>query len=178
MKKENEKPYILFSVGTYFAYKIAKMYYNNVHYVWCTSEFDAEDQPPTSNPKTICKRYLEQIRTGDRHTNEINNNKSGILKGAKIKFEAGIINRTQYKEIRCLVNAAEYEAFIPVIYVISVDKIKNSEIRCKEVAQKDRASNNSIEYIIEDLKENEFKIINLNKVLCDVMNVAERKAGE
>ena len=63
----------LYSVGTELAYKIAKRYYNNIHYVWCTTEFNSLKQPPTSNPATICKRYLEQITTGDRHTKEIEN---------------------------------------------------------------------------------------------------------
>lgn len=61
----------LYSVGTQLAYKIAKRYYGNVHYVWRTTKFNSLEQPPTSNPATICKRYLEQIATGDRHTKEI-----------------------------------------------------------------------------------------------------------
>lgn len=177
MMIEKECESVLFSVGTYFAYKIAQRYYNNIHYVWCTSEFDHENQPPTSNPKTICKRYLEQIKTGDRHAKEIERNKIGILKGARIKRKNGIIDEEQEEQIKCLVNSADYEAFYPIIYIINVDRIENKE-RCKEVPMNDRASDKSVEYIIEDLNENEFKVINLKNLLCDIVKAADRKAGE
>lgn len=101
----------LYSVGTELAYKIAKRYYNNIHYVWCTTEFNSLKQPPTSNPATICKRYLEQITTGDRHTKEIENNMAGILRGAKAKFDSGVIDKTVYNKIRNYVSGADYEAF-------------------------------------------------------------------
>lgn len=65
----------------------------------------------TSNPATICKRYLEQITTGDRHTKEIENNIAGILKGAKAKLNGGVISKKEYNEIRSIVSAAEYEDF-------------------------------------------------------------------
>ena len=81
----------LYSVGTQLAYKIAKRYYKNIHYVWCTTEFNSSKQQPTSNPATICKRYLEQITTGDRHTKEIENNIAGILNVAKAKLYGGVI---------------------------------------------------------------------------------------
>lgn len=97
----------LYSVGTQLAYKIAKRYYKNIHYAWCTTEFNSSKQPPTSNPATICKRYLEQITTGDRHTKEIENNIAGILKGAKAKLNSGVISKKEYNEIRSIVSAAE-----------------------------------------------------------------------
>lgn len=60
----------IFSWNT-FGLKIARRYYKNVHYVWCTAEFNVSKQPPTSNLSEICKKYLEQITTGNRHTKEI-----------------------------------------------------------------------------------------------------------
>lgn len=82
MTKLKPNDFLLYSTGTALAYKIAKEYYNNEHYVWCTEAFDAALQPGTSNPRTLCSRYLEQILKNDRHATEINNNKAGILKGA------------------------------------------------------------------------------------------------
>ena len=178
MAIDKNKTPVLFSVGTNFAYKIAKKYYKNVHYVWCACEFNSKSQPPTSNPLTICKRYLEQIKAGDRHSKEIANNKSGVLKGAKIMEDRGVITTKQHKEIKNMVKYAEYEAFLPLIYVIPVDKISNSDIRCIEVPIKDRASDASVEYIIEDLKEDEFQIINFKNLLPDLMDIVDRRAGE
>lgn len=115
----------LYSVGTQLAYKIAKRYYGNVHYVWCTTEFNSSKQPPTSNPAKICKRYLEQITTGDRHTKEIENNMAGILKGAQAKLNCGIISKKEYDDIRSIVSVAEYEAFFPMLYIVESKKVKD-----------------------------------------------------
>ena len=165
----------LYSVGTQLAYKIAKRYYKNIHYVWCTTEFNSSKQPPTSNPVTICKRYLEQITTGDRHTKEIENNIAGILKGAKAKLNGGVISKKEYNEIRSIVSAAEYEAFFPILYIVESKKVKD---RYVEVVVGERASDDAVEYKIEDLKENEFEIISFKDILSGVVNIVDKKVGE
>lgn len=170
----NKNP-LLYSVGTHLAYKIAKKYYNNVHYVWCTTVFNSPKQPPTSDPSRICSRYLEQIITGDRHTKEIANNIAGILRGAKAKLNSGIINKKEYNEIRSIVAAAEYEAFYPVLYIIKSEKVAG---RCIEVVKADRASDEAVEYKIENLEGNEFEAIFFKDILDRVIEVADRKAGE
>lgn len=68
--------------------------------MWCTESFDAALQPGTSNPRTLCTRYLDQIIKGDNHATEINNNKAGILKGATEKLNNGIITKEQFEEIK------------------------------------------------------------------------------
>ena len=165
----------LYSVGTQLAYKIAKRYYKNIHYVWCTTEFNSSKQPPTSNPATICKRYLEQITTRDRHKKEIENNIAGILKGAKAKLNSGVISKKEYNEIRSIVSAAEYEAFFPILYIVESKKIKD---RYVEVVVEERASDDAVEYKIEDLKENEFEIISFKDILSGIVNIADKKVGE
>lgn len=175
MDLDVEKKPFLYSVGTQLAYKIAKRYYGNVHYVWCTTEFNSLKQPPTSNPATICKRYLEQITTGDRHTKEIENNVAGILKGAKTKLDSGVISEKEYDEIRSIVAVAEYEAFFPILYIV---KSKNVKDRYVEVAVRERASDDAVEYKIEDLKENEFEIISFKDILNSIVNIVDKKVGE
>ncbi len=171
-----EKTPFLFSVGTRFSNRIDQEYYHNTHYVWCTPKFNDFNQPVTSRPHTICKRYLEQIVSGDRHTEEINKNKSGILRGAQEKWQTGIINKKQYKEISQLVNCAKYKDFAPVLYVIDARKV--GCIRCEEVDEKEKASNTSEEYIIKDLAEGEYELINIGTMLTDCVAVADKKAGE
>ena len=175
MGPNTKKNPILYSVGTHLAYKIAKRYYKNIHYVWCTTRFNSFRQPPTSNPSKICKRYLEQIVTGDRHTKEIENNITGILRGARAKFDSGIISENVYNEIRGIVSAAEYESFFPVLYIIESEKVKN---KCVEVSVDDRASDDAIEYRIEELAEDEFEVIFFKDILDGVVDIVDRKAGE
>lgn len=166
---------ILYSIGTQLAYKIAKNYYGNIHYVWCTLEFNDIKQPPTSNPSKICKRYLEIISTGDRHAFELNNNMVGILRGAKAKLASKVITQKQYNEIKAIVAGARYESFYPVLYIIQSDKVKN---RCVEVPVGDRASDSAVEYKIEDLKENEFEVISFEDVLGGILNVVDKEVGK
>lgn len=170
----NNNPF-LYSVGTQLAYKIAKRYYKNIHYVWCTTEFNSLKQPPTSKPATICRRYLEQITTGDRHTKEIENNIVGILKGAKAKLDSGVISKKEYHEIRSIVSVAEYEAFFPILYIVESKKVKD---RYVEVVIKERSSDDAVEYKIEDLKENEFEIISFKDILSGVVKIVDKKVGE
>lgn len=175
MELDVEKKPFLYSVATQLAYKIAKRYYGNIHYVWCTTEFNSSIQPPTSNPATICKRYLEQITTGDRHTEEIEKNIVGILNGAEEKLSSGVIDRKKYNEIRSIVSVAEYEAFFPMLYIVESKKVKD---RCIEVMVKERASDDAVEYKIKDLKEDEFEIILFKDILNGVVNIVDKKAGE
>ena len=170
-----DKNPFLYSIGTQLAYKIAKRYYHNIHYVWCTTHFNSENQPPTSNPATICKRYLEQITTGDRHTKEIENNVAGILKGAKAKRDSGIITSKAYNEIRHIVSVAEYESFIPVLYIVDSRKVKG---KCLEVKTRDEASDGAVEYKIPNLVEGEFEIIAFKDVLSGIVNIVDKRAGE
>ena len=154
----------LYSAGTLLAYTIAKEYYANTHYVWCTTKFNSLQQPPTSNPATICRRFLEQIRTRDRHTQEIQNNIVGILNGAKKKFESGVITEEQYNAIKEIVAGASYsyEAFFPVLYIIESRKVKE---RCEEVPVIEKASDEAVEYRIRDLKEGEFELISFKDII-------------
>ena len=175
MARYTIKAPLLYSVGTKLAYKINNRYYKGAHYVWCADSFDSKKQPPTSNPCTIIKRFLEQICSGDRHTVEINNNIAGILKGAKAKFEDGVIDEAQYKEIRTLVSLADYKAFFPVLYIIETRKVQS---KCNAVPIKDRASDDSFEYKIVSLQNGEYHIVDFEPILSELMPIADRKVGD
>lgn len=175
MSLDSDRYPFLYSTGTLLSYRIAKKYYNDTHYVWCTTKFNSKLQPPTSNPLTICRRYLEQSVTSDRHSHEIEQNKAGILKGAKIKYDNNIITKKQYIEIRSIVNSSEYKDFLPVIYIINSSKIKH---KCKEIETEKKASDSSVEFIIEDLKYDEFEIIKIKDIIDSIINVSDKRAGE
>lgn len=157
---------LLYSTGTDLAYRIAKKYYNDIHYVWCTTSFDASLQPGTSNPRTLCNRYLDQIIRGDNHAFEIENNKAGILRGAKHKLDTNIINRRQFREIRTIVNCAEMKDFSPVIFLIHKISAKNRSIK---VPQEEAANDVSVEYRIIDLQRDEFELIRLKTILGGIV---------
>ena len=172
-KIDSSKIPILYSVGTILSYRIAKEYYHS-YFVWCTSCFHSASQPPTSDPFTICAKYLQHAILGDRHSHEIEDNKSGILRGARDKYIAGIIDEKAYNIICEMVNCAQYDAFLPVLFVINTDAVKD---RCKEVERSERANDNSVEYIIKDLADGEFEIIGFKELLTGLVDPCSRRAG-
>lgn len=175
MSKKVEESY-LFSVGTRFSKKINEIFYKNKHYVWCTTLYDCDKQPITSNPKSICKRLLEVIHTKDRHAVEIENNIAGVLRGAQAKLDKGEIDEDQFKLIGQFINLAEYDSFFPIIYIIDVNKV--GEDRCKEVPLEERASDCSIEYKIEDLSEGEFQVIDIKALVEKFISNEYKRVGE
>ncbi len=70
---------------------------------------------------------------------------------------------------------AEYESFFPMLYIIESEKVKD---KCIEVSVVDRASDNSVEYKVKDLTENEFEIIFFKDILDGIMEVVDKKVGE
>lgn len=157
---------ILYSVGTQLSYDIANKFYHNVHYVWCTTDFKSIYQPPTSRPETICNRWLDIISTGDIHAREIDDNISGILRGAKIKKDNSIISDKEKKYIQEMVYHAEFHSFFPVIYIIYTEKVIT---KIQEVVPRYRASKTSVEYIIDNLEEGEFQVLFQKDILHNVI---------
>lgn len=172
MNIDANKTPVLYSINTQLAYSISKRYYNNIHFVWCTAEFNNLKQPPTSNPQTICNRFLEQVTKGDIHAKEIEANIAGILRGANCKLNEKVISEKQFERIRHIVDVAEYKLFFPLIYIIHTDKVLHKII---EVRKEDCASETSVEYKIERLEEGEFDVIKLEDVLH---NIVVPKEGE
>ena len=157
---------LLYSTGTLLAYKIAEKYYGNTHYVWCATKFNfGLKQPESSNPSSICRNFLNAIATQDRHSDIINNNKNGILRGASSKRSEGLIGDKEELEIRAIVTNASFAHFMPVIYVINACNVLN---QCVEVPIKDKAASHSVEYIIRELPRDKFDIISMRDILRDI----------
>lgn len=172
----DDKQYsFLFSIGTKLAYLVDNQYYNGVHYVWCTTKINDISQPPTSNPMTIAKRWLSIIANGDTHAQEVNANSTGILYGAKEKLKQNIITKQQREEINKRVALATYKDFLPVLYIIKIEKVKD---RCFEVNTDKKASKASKEYIINDLKDGEFEIFDLGDLASELRYFSEEQVKQ
>ncbi|MBI1927944.1 hypothetical protein HYR99_27345 [Candidatus Poribacteria bacterium] len=155
-------PLVLYSVNTYLAYTINERYYGSKHYVWCSEVFDARANhrlgrysniPPTSNPHEIYLNLYEEVKRGDRHSAQIENNRKRILRGAEIKFQAGEISQHQRTEIEKIVNSVEISAFRPLLYIIPYH---NVAAIVREATVEERAHPLSLEFIIESLDRHYF----------------------
>ena len=155
---------LLYSVSTQIAYRINELFYGR-HFVWCSPVFNSEKLdsmhvykkiPPSSNPFRIYERYKQDVNNGDLHSAMISQNKAGLKKGAIIMLKNGVIDNSDFVRINNMVDSATIDQFSPVIYLIP-NKELISRIKLVDVAKV--ANPLSIEYQIEDLKKDEFEII-------------------
>lgn len=154
---------ILFSVNTVLAYRISSTYYNNLHFVWCSDKYDyGMLQPSSSNPLTIVQRYLQDVYSRDDHSAIIKQNKEGLIRGAAIKRANGVVTEEVEKKIITIVNNADFEFFMPLLYVIPYNNVATI---CQPVSAEKKARFDSTEYIIEMLPRQSFEVINIGKTV-------------
>jgi hypothetical protein len=161
------KKNILYSVNTWLAYNIARMFYGDEHYVWCSPVFDSRCRPglhavppPTSCPGDIYHSLLEEVRRRDLHSAKISENRLGILKGAAVKQSTGIITEDELNEITAVVATAQAADFMPLLYVIPYNGIAHL---LREVPVSQRAHPLSEEFVIEALPGELFDVISLHR---------------
>jgi hypothetical protein len=156
-------PLLLYSANTWLAYMIAERYYDGEHYVWCTPYFDSRQLsphtmavPPTSSPAEIYQSLYQEVVRGDRHSSKIKENRIGILRGATVKKDQGVISEKQSLDIGAILDRAETRDFRPLIYVMPYVTVAN---RLSEVPIADRAHPLSVEYVIDRLPRGDFDVI-------------------
>ncbi len=160
------KKIVYYSINSYLAFWLNENFYNN-HFVWCAPDFDPTvldeyDQnrkiPPSSAPANIYRRFQEDIDGGDLHSPKIEENRSGLKKGALLNFENGIISEIELARINKIIDTALIKDFRPLIYIIPFNGIKK-KINLVDVEL--TANPLSMEYQIPELKSSEFDIIEL-----------------
>ena len=157
-------PLLLYSTNTLLAYHINQTYYGELHYVWCSAFFGAENipspyrpNPPSSSPQGIYEALQEGIENADRHCEKIRLNKSGLRRGATFKEGQEDITNSQRLEILDKVRLAQLADFKPLLYVIPYPLVSGL---LSTVSVKHRANPLSEEYIIAGLPRTSFDIIN------------------
>ena len=164
-------PLILYSINSHLAYSINKEYYRK-HYVWCATKFNTNDlnaadrnNPPSSNPYEILKRYLTEIKNAkeDVHHNPsyLIERITGVLTGLEVNKNKNIIDVDTYNQLKEIIETYREKGTIwnelrPLIYIIPFERVKD---RVTKVPPSKTASISSEEYIIEDLKDEEFDVI-------------------
>ena len=154
------KTKIYYSINTWISNFINKEYYNDFHYVYAAPCFNCKINPRSSNPSEIyseLKKDLEPMAL-DYHSAKIKSNRLGIVKGAVEKFNDGVIDEETKNLIIKLSKKAELTLFKPLIYIIPAEMVQK---RIKTPSFEMKSGILSKEYIIEDLKGNEFDIIKI-----------------
>jgi len=159
-----KEPNLLYSTNCVLAYRISKQFYEDLHYVWCSTVFgslgitgDLLANPASSRPLYRYKTLkAETERGGDAHSDMIVAQRAGIKKGAEEKHKAGKITQDERDEILEVVDTAERSDFKPLTYLMPFAKVKHL---LKTTPVSKRAHPLSEEYIIEELPADCFDII-------------------
>jgi hypothetical protein len=156
-------PLVLYSTVTKLALNVARIYYNDLHYVWCAPVFDGRQAadaeysvPPTSSPYEIFLALREEIRRGDAHSRRIEENRTGILRGATAKRRSGTISEQQEQEIATIVELAQPSIYEPLILVIPYAGVRSM---VSPVPIRERANPLSTESILPALPRHLFDVI-------------------
>ena len=142
---------------------IAKHYYDDLHFVWCSpfsgsptqSAFDRVE-PPSSSPLRIYRSLHDDVTALDLHSDKIRQNRSGLIRGASAKRQAGVIDETTERAIVAVIERAEVGFFQPWLYVIPYATVAGL---AKPVPVEQRAHPFSQEYLVEKLPRACFDIV-------------------
>ena len=112
-------------------------------------------QPASSDPATIYRQLRHAVTTGDEHDAKIASQKSTIS-GLAVKFASdGVISGDDRDEILAMLNKTTVRDWRPLIFVIPYAQIGHRA----QLVPRDKRASHEPEYIIPDLVDGEFRII-------------------
>lgn len=153
---------VLFSVNPWIKLEIQRSFFNDIHFVWCGTQFDPHARnesgaaiPPSSSPAKIFRRLSEDCTDTERHSDMIDRIKGKMLYRARIAFKNKQLSEDQWRDATFLIKNADHKQWRPLVYVIPTVLVRD---RVKRVAASKRAGV-PLEYQIADLKRHEFSTI-------------------
>jgi hypothetical protein len=145
-------------------YRIQQQFFGGKHYVWCSPAFEGGNlgkyalgsmQPPSSDPASIYRTLRKAVEAKDGNDAKILSQKKTLMGRADAWHRNGEISKDTREEIVLMVKMADFQDWRPLVYVIPYDVVRP---RVQVVPRKRRASHEP-EYIIADLADGEFDII-------------------
>lgn len=113
--------------------------------------------PPSSNPADIYRQLRSDIERSDRHSAKITEQKA-VLAELAVRWEANReINTDEKEEILGMVDLPTFEYWKPLIYIIP-RALVSSRLEHVPIGKRGGIGD---EYIIRDLRRDEFDIIEL-----------------
>ena len=137
---------LLYSTNTWVKYWVQQRFRDDIHYVWCSANFDSTAlgknspgawTPPTSNPADIYKDLAEACRRNDGHNKKIAEQRASLTRLAVSWELAGEISREDKEEIIYMVKNAGFDQWKPLVYVFVRAMVKS---RLERVPPEKRAN--------------------------------------
>jgi hypothetical protein len=157
---------VLYSTNVFLKFHIQRRYRKDIHYVWCSAEWDSQSLdryapnalvPPSSNPVDIYRMLRRDVDRKDRHSAKITEQKASFALLAKSWLDAQELSQSDFDDLLFMIQNSEMEHWRPLIYVIPRATVAD---RLVTVPLARRAGLGD-EYIIKDLKRDEFEIMEL-----------------
>jgi hypothetical protein len=158
-------PLLLYSTNTYLKFRIQEDH-RQQHHVWCSPTFAASTlnkyslgstTPPSSDPASIYRDLAAAVANNDEHCAKIIDQRKTLLALAVDWCDEGLITPTERDDITMTVSKAGFPQWKPLLFVIPYAGVDG---RVREVPR-DRRASMEPEYIVPDLRSDEFGIIEL-----------------
>ncbi len=158
--------HLLYSTNPFIKLIVQEKYRKDLHYIWCSESFDSNKQgsysvaslvAASSNPASIYKELNLGCKKGEKHCDKITKIRASLKALAIDWFNKGEISFDDKEELILLADETDPVYWRPVVYVIPRHLV---EARLEAVNLSLRASFGN-EFIIKDLKRNEFDIIEI-----------------
>jgi hypothetical protein len=108
---------LLYSTNVYLKQYIQRSYRGDIHYVWCSEQFDsgragayttAALVAPSSDPADIYRELKKDVKGHDKHSAKISSQKVTLIRLAEEWFNAGQLSQNDRDEILYMVNNADF----------------------------------------------------------------------
>ena len=149
---------------TAVAFNVNTKYYGGLHYLWCTPYFGSDYEsphftvPPSSSPLEIYNTIKKEIAGVDLHNVKIKLNRMGIRKGADVMLKNGKISADVHSDILAISKEMPMHQFKPLLCIISrLEAVPYYQ----KVAIRDKANPLSHEYILANLPQSAFDVIQI-----------------
>jgi len=158
---------VVYSTITFLAHNVNLKYYGGAHYLWCTPYFGIAPSPtnytvpPTSSPFEIYRTLSREVSGSEMHSQKIDLNRVGIVRGAEIMRGREIITERQLIEIQEVARRAPNDMFRPLLCVIPT-QLALSVLAEVDISKK--ANPLSHEYIAADLPRSVFDVISFGVI--------------
>jgi hypothetical protein len=148
---------VYYSINTWAKWFINTAYRNKKHYVWSSDAFSGSrfgfPVAPSSTPKEIYRELQRDVQGRDKHSVKINQQRATLVALCAKWFRP---ENLEHQEILHFLNDGDFNKWRPLIYVIPQYCIALDRVRV--VGPTERAGM-AREYIISDLDESEFDLI-------------------
>jgi hypothetical protein len=163
-----------YSTQPLLAWCLNRHFYSGDHYVYVAPFYPYRlPNPKSSNPLEIYRDLYHPWRDRDDYDRTITQMRLGLRKGVQAHHRAGRLDAERADQLARICDTIDIKFFFPIVYRVDVDALDPARLRRANSA----LSAASVEYLIPDLREDEFDILFYSTVDSDLQELWEMQVG-